>query len=162
EAPLQERPQRRRASGGERLPVGLEPHDGADGLGGVLAVERATAGEHLIKHAAERPHVRAPVRVLAPGLLGAHVGGRAEEDAGAGASTVSFARPKSSTFTWPSAVSAMLEGFRSRWTIPFSCEAASASATCRAIDSAASSGIGPSARRAASVGPSTSSMTSDG
>ena len=38
------------------------------------------------------------------------------------------ARPKSSTFTFPSNVTWMLAGFRSRWTMPFSCAASSASA----------------------------------
>jgi hypothetical protein len=36
----------------------------------------------------------------------------------------------------------MLAGFRSRWMMPCSCAAASASAICRATDSASSSGIG--------------------
>jgi hypothetical protein len=38
------------------------------------------------------------------------------------------ARPKSSTFTVPSARSLMFAGFRSRWTMPCSCAASSASA----------------------------------
>ena len=54
-----------------------------------------------------------------------------------------FARPKSSTLTCPPGVSFTLAGFRSRWTIPFSCAASSARAICRAIASASSSGIGP-------------------
>ena len=37
----------------------------------------------------------------------------------------------------------MLAGFRSRWMMPCSCAASSASAICRAIGSASSSGIGP-------------------
>ena len=41
-----------------------------------------------------------------------------------------FARPKSSTFTVPSARTLMLAGFRSRWTMPCSCAASSASAIC--------------------------------
>ena len=64
-----------------------------------------------------------------------------------------FARPKSSTFTVPSGRTLMLAGFRSRWTMPCSCAASSASAICRAIGSASSSGIGPRAIRSASVGP---------
>ena len=63
----------------------------------------------------------------------------------------SFARPKSSTFTVPSGVTLMFAGFRSRWMIPCSCAASSASAICRAIGSASSSGIGPRAIRSASV-----------
>ena len=71
-----------------------------------------------------------------------------------------FARPKSSTFTVPSGRSFTFAGLRSRWTIPSSWAASSASAICRAIGSASSTGIGPSAMRSASVGPSTSSRTS--
>src|SRR5438874_5597702 len=40
----------------------------------------------------------------------------------------SFANPKSSTLTTPSGVILMLAGFRSRWMMPFSCAASSASA----------------------------------
>ena len=54
-----------------------------------------------------------------------------------------FASPKSSTFTTPSGVILMFAGFRSRWTIPFSCAASSASAICRAMVSASASGSGP-------------------
>ena len=39
----------------------------------------------------------------------------------------------------------MFAGFRSRWTMPCSCAASSASAICLAIGSASSSGIGPCA-----------------
>ena len=56
---------------------------------------------------------------------------------------IAFARPKSSTLTVPSGVILMLAGFRSRWTIPFSCAASSASAIWRAIASASSTGSGP-------------------
>src|SRR2546427_12520932 len=57
-----------------------------------------------------------------------------------------LARPKSSTFTLPSAVSLMLAGFRSRWMIPFSCAASSASAICRAMGSASASADGTGQR----------------
>jgi hypothetical protein len=40
---------------------------------------------------------------------------------------------KSSTFTRSSRVTLMFAGFRSRWTIPFSCAASSASTICRAM-----------------------------
>ncbi len=73
---------------------------------------------------------------------------------------LSFASPKSSTFTTPSAVILMLPGFRSRCTIPVSCTASRASAICRAIANASAIGIRPRAIRSASVGPSTSSSTS--
>ena len=46
---------------------------------------------------------------------------------------MSFASPKSSTFTVPSGRSLTLAGFRSRWMIPCSCAASSASAICLAI-----------------------------
>src|SRR5215471_2269023 len=71
-----------------------------------------------------------------------------------------FARPRSRTFTAPSGRTLMFAGFRSRWMMPCSCAASSASAICFAIGSASSSGIGPCAMRSASVGPSTSSSTS--
>ena len=56
--------------------------------------------------------------------------------------SIAFAKPKSSTFTVPSARTLMFAGFRSRWMIPCSCAASSASAICFAIGSASSSGIG--------------------
>ena len=72
--------------------------------------------------------------------------------AGARASSA-LARPKSSTFTAPSARSLMFAGLRSRWTMPRSCAASSASAIWRAIGSASSSGSGAALRCArASVG----------
>ena len=58
------------------------------------------------------------------------------------AGSIAFARPKSSTFTVPSARTLMFAGFRSRWMIPCSCAASSASAICFAIGNASSSGIG--------------------
>ena len=45
----------------------------------------------------------------------------------------------------------MFAGFRSRWMMPCSCAASSASAICLAIGSASSSGIAPRAMRSASV-----------
>jgi len=74
--------------------------------------------------------------------------------------SASFASPKSSTFTVPSARTLMFAGFRSRWMNPCSCAASSASAICFAIGSASSIIIGPRAIRSASVSPSTSSSTS--
>ena len=55
---------------------------------------------------------------------------------------IAFARPKSSTFTVPSARTLTFAGFKSRWIIPCACAASSASAICLAIDNASSSGIG--------------------
>ncbi len=51
-----------------------------------------------------------------------------------------FARPKSRSFTRPSGVIFTFAGLRSRWTIPFSCAASSASAICRAKERDSSSG----------------------
>ena len=46
------------------------------------------------------------------------------------AGSIAFARPKSRTLTVPSGRSLMLAGLRSRWMIPCSCAASSASAIC--------------------------------
>ena len=92
--------------------------------------------EHLVDHDAERPDVRPLVHRLAARLLRGHVRGGAENHArlrrGArerrrveagelaleapspARGSRAFARPKSSTFTAPVAVSLMLAGFRSR------------------------------------------------
>ena len=80
---------------------------------------------HLFgRHVRRRPHHDAGFRAR----------GRASALAPAGSSASrSFARPKSSTFTRPSLVTMTLAGFRSRWTMPFSCAAASASASSPAI-----------------------------
>ena len=53
--------------------------------------------------------------------------------------SIAFARPKSSTFTVPSGRTLMFAGLRSRWMMPCSCAASSASAICFAIGSASSS-----------------------
>ena len=63
------------------------------------------------------------------------------------AGSIAFARPKSSTFTVPSGRTLMLAGLRSRWMMPCSCAASSASAICFAIGSASSSGMAPRAIR---------------
>ena len=71
---------------------------------------------------------------LALGLLGRHVGDRADDASLAGevagrhavtssaspssCASRSLARPKSSTFTRPSGVTMTLAGFRSRWVMP--------------------------------------------
>jgi hypothetical protein len=47
-----------------------------------------------------------------------------------GPASFALARPKSSTLTVPSRVTLTFAGFRSRWTIPPSCAASSASAIC--------------------------------
>ncbi len=71
-----------------------------------------------------------------------------------------LARPKSRTFTFPSGVTLTLAGLRSRWTMPFSCASSRASAICRAISSASSTGMAPRFRRSARSSPSTSSIAS--
>ena len=125
-------------------------------------LEGAPARQHLVQHRAKRPDVGAPIDGPALGLLGRHVRGGAENHAhlravrgerrrvrlirvrARDADTSALARPKSSTFTVPSALTLMLAGLRSRWTMPCSCAASSASAICRAIGSASASGSGPS------------------
>ena len=62
------------------------------------------------------------------------------------ASASARAMPKSDSFTWPSAVTRMLEGFTSRCTMPDSCAAASASAACRSSGAASSGERAPSCR----------------
>jgi hypothetical protein len=54
--------------------------------------------------------------------------------------SMAFARPKSSTLTTPSGVMAMLAGFRSRWTMPLSWAASSASTIWRAMERVSSIG----------------------
>ena len=65
------------------------------------------------------------------------------------AASVSLARPKSRILAWPSLVMKMLSGFRSRWTIPASWAAASASDTSRASNNVLPVGSAPLARRLA-------------
>ena len=64
-----------------------------------------------------------------------------------------LANPKSRTFTWPSGVTLMLAGLRSRWMTPFSCAASRASAICRASFRDSSTGMAPRFSRSASVSP---------
>ena len=73
----------------------------------------------------------------------------------AAAGCVTAARPKSRTLTTPAGVVMMLAGFRSRWMMPLSCAASSASAIWPAMRSASPSASGP-----LSVWPGTSSITS--
>ena len=96
----------------------------------VAPPKAATAGEHLVEHAAERPDVGALVDRLTARLLGTHVGRGAEitpvavpvivwpvsrqRREAAPAGLAAFASPKSSTLTLPSGVILMLAGLRSR------------------------------------------------
>ena len=81
-----------------------------------------------------------PARVIAGVVI---VGDIDTLDKDPAAGSVAFARPKSRTFTAPSGRTFTLAGLRSRWTIPCSCAASSASAICVATSSASSMGIGP-------------------
>ena len=68
--------------GGQRLPVRVAANDGGDGVGEVFTVECARAGQHLKEQATERPHVAPAIGGAPFRLLGAHVAGGAEDDAG--------------------------------------------------------------------------------
>ena len=84
------------------------------------------------------------------------------ETAPAASPAQALARPKSSTLTCPSAPTFTFAGLRSRWTIPFSWAASSASAICFAIATASSSGTRPRAMRSERSSPSASSRTRNG
>ena len=149
----QRRNKRRMPSGVSRrqpIPVWLGLQDVGESVAHRVALERATPGQHLEQHAPERPHVGALVGGLTAGLLRRHVRGRTqnqsrprghqrrERSTNRGVHRrrgCTFANPKSSTLTQPSEVILMLAGFRSRWMIPCSCAASSASAICLAIGS---------------------------
>ena len=156
EAAAEQRPEQGAAfRRGARSQSTLALEDRGQGVGDRLARERPPAREHLEEHAAEGPDVGPLVHRLAAGLLGAHVGGGAQDpsrgvSASQGAVPVSrslsagaaprnaLARPKSSTLTWPSGVTLTLAGLRSRWMMPFSWAASSPSAIWRKSGSASS------------------------
>ncbi len=69
-----------------------------------------------------------------------------------------LASPKSRIFAWPRALTKMLAGLRSRWTIPFACADSSASATWIPRSRSGPVSKGPFRIRSASVSPSSSSM----
>jgi hypothetical protein len=102
------------------------------------------------------PRMR-PAAVIVAGLV--NVGDAGPDAAGSPDRSMALARPKSRTLTVPSDRTLMFAGFRSRWTMPCSCAASSASAICAAIAALSSIGIGPRAMRCARSSPSTSSMT---
>ena len=138
------------------------------------------AGQHLVEHDTERPDVGALISRLARRLLGTHVGRRAEDHSFPSSrrlvivgdcvrSVVPRRRSVHASRDQSPALSRcrpdvilIFAGFKSRWMIPCSCAASSASAICCAIVSASSSGMAPCAIRSASVSPSTNSMTSAG
>ena len=89
-----------------------------------------------------------PACVAAAVMVGERVTSGAEPS-----TTSAFARPKSRTLTDPPGVNLTFAGFRSRWTIPFSCAASSASPICRATARASSIGIGPDRRASRRASP---------
>ena len=124
----------------------------------VAREERAAARQHLVQHGAEGEDVRTMVgrrdRAPAPATCNrscrgprpaacraADVGSALAASA-AGSRSASFARPKSRIFARPSSMMKMFSGFRSRWTIPFSCAAASPWAICTAKSRAFRTGSG--------------------
>ena len=148
---------------GRAFQSGSRPQHRREDVAHRLAREQPPAGEHLVEQDAEGPDVGALVDGLAPGLLGRHVGGRAEDDPGGGSRVRevgdwdrsaddvtpaaspphALARPKSRTLTLPSGVTLTFAGLRSRWTMPFSCASSRASAICFAMATASSTGIAP-------------------
>ena len=150
---------------GDPVPIRLLAHHRREEVGGRLAPEGSLARQRLlVEHGAERPDVRALVDIFpraCSGLMYAavpriipacvacieRVGEFAAFALEAPAGSIALARPKSNTFTAPSARSLMFAGLRSRWMMPCSCAASSASAICFAMGSASSSGIGPRAMR---------------
>ena len=81
-----------------------------------------------------------PIRVAA-GVVSVGECDRSRADPAADSALTALARPKSNTFTTSSGRSLMFAGLRSRWTMPCSCAASSASAIWRAMDSASSTGM---------------------
>jgi hypothetical protein len=68
--------------GRQPRPVRFRTQDGGKRIGDIFAFERTGAGQHLVQHTSERPDVASLVGRLALCLLGAHVRGGAENDAG--------------------------------------------------------------------------------
>ena len=114
-----------------------------DQLREVASVERAAAGEELVEHEPERVDVAARRDLAAGELLGRHVGRRAGAQRLRPAAP---ARPKSVMRIRPLPSSMMFAGFRSRWTTPRSCAAASPAQICRASSIARSCGKRPMRR----------------
>ena len=88
----------------------------------VLAEERRTAGQHLVEHRPERVQVAARLALRAGGQLRGHVGEGADDhplDGEPAWGPDPTASPKSPSFAVPSAVSQMLAGLMSRWTMPW-------------------------------------------
>ena len=143
--------------GGQGAPVRFPLDDSRQHVGHGVTVERR-AGRSASRRARSRtPRCRSacrpPGRAPAPGSCRPPCRGSRPSRVAARSAWVTatrprprrhgaaaFASPKSSTFTTPSGRILMFAGFRSRWTMPCSCAASSASAICRAIVRASASG----------------------
>ncbi len=112
-------------------------------LGAAVLVERPLTRQHLDQHGSEGEQVRTRVERSGSYLLRRHVGHRPDELArhreGARPRRRSGARrgerlamPKSRILTSPDAVMNRFSGFRSRWTMPWSCTARRPAAMPRA------------------------------
>jgi hypothetical protein len=75
---------RRRRACRQRRPRRIGTQHGGQGVGDVLAAEDALPREHFEQHDAERPDVAASVGGAAARLFRTHIGGRAQDDPGAG------------------------------------------------------------------------------
>ena len=120
---------------------------------GRISLEWPSAGGHLVQHHAQREYVGAVIQRAGRGSVRATCRPASPPQSLPGCCPTkcsvtslgrrpptSLASPKSSTFTRPSWVTITLAGFRSRWMIPFSCAAASASASAPAISTIRSTG----------------------
>ena len=165
EAPLDKQAERPRNRGASMLQSGSAPSTAAS-VSYTLSFANAAFPVSISNSTQPNAQMSARLSTGLPAPARAHVRRRAEDHARLGhrrrrdgrrpgqfgappTGSIAFARPKSSTFTVPSARTLMFAGFRSRWMMPCSCAASSASAICFAIGSASSSGMGPRARRCA-------------
>ena len=73
-----------------------------------------------------------------------------------------FARPKSRIFSRPSAVTKMLSGLRSRWTMPCAWAVVRPATICNPKSTTRDAGNGPRSMSERSVSPSSSSVTRNG
>ena len=128
--------------------------------GHVVAIERALAGQHLVQHAPEGPHITAlvggrpfacsgdmyaAVPSTTPGcvIAGAVIVGDCETPGESGTHRIhGLGQTKVQHLDRAVERTLMLAGFRSRCTMPCSCAATSASAIWLAIASASAIGIG--------------------
>ena len=65
----------------QRSPIGLQLQNRPENVGGGLASERRSSGQHLEQHAAERPDIRQSPGRSRSCLLGTHVGGCPQQHA---------------------------------------------------------------------------------